>query len=150
MRTRIAMALLAVVTTACGGLTEPTDPKVVGNFSLVSVDGHPIPAAPVLNGPLILGRRIEIRDDGTFTDRRRFIATENGVPVEVVEALHGEWVGHPQALRLVVRLDDEEIVRDAFVYGPWLEIAEEEGVWEFHLEMSAGTKRGIDREAVRH
>ena len=149
MRTRLALAILAVALTACTGPTEPTDDiVVVGNFTLISVDGLPVPATTTVGGDLILGRRIEIRADGTYTDQTRSIAYQDGRPMEVRETVHGSWVGHPQLLRLVPK--DEEEYKDAWVYGPWLEIDETDGTWAFHLEFSGGSKFQVDREAVRH
>lgn len=142
---RTLLPILAVVAlSACNGPTEPQSPDVVGYFTLMVVDGRPLPVATDSDHRRLLGRDLLINSDGSFDERVVTSEFINGQLIETSTVTSGAWTGAPHML-LLTRFSTAESI-EAHVSGAWLEIIEDGRSYGFQLDPSAGGDR--DRKMV--
>ena len=92
---RLVLALSAASLLACGDSSGPEVSSAVGTWSLVTINGSPLPYTAVLIQPTY---RLEILSDvfvatsnGTFTETFTTRETENGTVTTTTETDNGTW-----------------------------------------------------------
>jgi hypothetical protein len=122
---RLVLALSAASLLACGDSSGPDFSSAVGTWSLVTVNGSPLPYTVFLVQPSyrfeILSDVFVAAENGTYTETATTRETESGTVTTTTETFTGTW---SQTNNTVTITDSDGVVSTATISGNTITLSE--------------------------